>query len=144
MGFLPLQGGWRMVDSECKRQGRSQIQGKPRALDGQPLTLSFLVTKMPRAGCVLSPVSQEGQVLPCVSHSAVSSSLWPLGLYPTWLLCPWDFPGKKTGVGCHSLLQEIFWTQGSNPCLFSCPGRQIPYQLSHRGSPWDGLTLSVG
>ena len=33
------------------------------------------------------------------------------------LLCPWDFPGKNTGVGCHALLQGIFPTQGSNLCL---------------------------
>ena len=31
------------------------------------------------------------------------------------LLCPWDFPGKNTGVGCHALVQGIFLTQGSNP-----------------------------
>ena len=28
-----------------------------------------------------------------------------------------DSPGKNTGVGCHALLQGIFLTQGSNPCL---------------------------
>ena len=33
------------------------------------------------------------------------------------LLCPWDFPGKKTGVGCHFLPQGIFPTQGSKLCL---------------------------
>ena len=33
----------------------------------------------------------------------------------TRLLCPWDFPGKNTGVGSHSLLQGIFPTQGSYP-----------------------------
>ena len=33
---------------------------------------------------------------------------------PTSLLCPWDFPGKNTGVGCHFLLQGIFPTQGLN------------------------------
>ena len=27
------------------------------------------------------------------------------------------FSGKDTGVGCHALLQRIFLTQGSNPCL---------------------------
>ena len=27
------------------------------------------------------------------------------------------FPGKSTGLGCHFLLQGIFPTQGSNPCL---------------------------
>ena len=39
------------------------------------------------------------------------------GLQPTRLLCPWDFPGNNTAVGCHCLLQRIFLTQGSNPCL---------------------------
>ena len=33
------------------------------------------------------------------------------------LLCPWDSPGKSTGVGRHFLLHGIFPTQGSNPCL---------------------------
>ena len=35
----------------------------------------------------------------------------------TWLLCPWNFPGKNTGVGCHFLLQGIFPTPGSHLCL---------------------------
>ena len=30
------------------------------------------------------------------------------------LLCPWDFPGKNTRVGCHGLLQGISPTQGLN------------------------------
>ena len=38
-----------------------------------------------------------------------------------WLLCPWDSPGKDTGVGCHFLLQGIFPTQGSNPRLLRLP-----------------------
>ena len=42
------------------------------------------------------------------SHSVVSDSSWPHGLQPTRLLCPWDFPGKSTGVGCHCLLL-IIW-----------------------------------
>ena len=41
----------------------------------------------------------------------------PHGLQATRLLCPWDFPGKNTGAGCHTLLQRIFLTQGSNPSL---------------------------
>ena len=48
-------------------------------------------------------------------------------------------PGKRpliyfiSGVGCCSLLQGIFLTQGSNPGLLHY--RQILYCLSHRGSP---------
>ena len=38
----------------------------------------------------------------------------PWTMQPTRLLCPWDFPGKNTGVGCHSHLQGIFPTQGLN------------------------------
>ena len=55
-----------------------------------------------------------------LSHSMVSASLWSYGLWPARLLCPWDSPGKNTGVGCHFLLQGIFLTQGLNPCLLHC------------------------
>ena len=55
----------------------------------------------------------------------------------TRILCPWDFPGQNTGVGCHSLLQGIFPTQGSNPSLPHW--RQILYHLSHQGSPVPSL-----
>ena len=40
------------------------------------------------------------------SHAAVSNSQRPHGLQPTRLLCPWDSPGKSTGVGCQCLLQN--------------------------------------
>ena len=46
------------------------------------------------------------------------ATLWPTALR---LLCPWDSPGKNTGVGCHFLLQGVFPTQGSNPPLLRLP-----------------------
>ena len=54
-----------------------------------------------------------------VSRSVMSNSLLPHGLYPLGFLCPWDSPGKDTGMGCHSLLQGIFLTQALNrvPCI---------------------------
>ena len=55
----------------------------------------------------------------------------PLDYSPARLLCPWDSPGKNTGVGCHSPLQGIFPTQGSSQHLLHC--RQTLYQLSHQG-----------
>ena len=66
------------------------------------------------------------------SCSVVSNSLQPHGLQPTRLLCPWDFPGKNTGLGCHFLLQKIFPVLGLNPCLPCC--RQTLYYLSHQKS----------
>ena len=61
------------------------------------------------------------------SHSVVSDSWQPHGLYR-----PWNSPGQNTGVGNPSLLQGIFLTQVLNPGLPHC--RRILYQLSYQGS----------
>ena len=44
----------------------------------------------------------------------MSDSVQPYELQPARLLCPWDFPGKNTGMGCRALLRGISPTQGSN------------------------------
>ena len=62
------------------------------------------------------------------SHSVVSDSLQPHGLYN-----PWKSPSRNTGVGRLSLLQGIFQTHRLNPGLPHC--RRILYQLSHKESP---------
>ena len=75
-----------------------------------------------------------GQLL---SHSVVFDYLWPHGLHPARLHCPWDFPGKNTELGCHFLLQRISPTQGSNLhllCLLHWQVDSLP--LYHLGSPW--------
>ena len=51
---------------------------------------------------------------------------------PARLLCPWNSPGRNTGVGCRFLLQGIFLTQGLNMDLMHC--RYILHHLSHQGS----------
>ena len=83
-----------------------------------------------------TPYSSESE-----SHSIVSDSLQPHGLYS-----PWDSPGQITGVGSLSLLQGIFPTQGSNPGLPHC--RQNLYQLSYKGNPrileWVAFPFSRG
>ena len=69
------------------------------------------------------------------------------------LLCPWDSPGKNTGVGCHLLLQGIFPTLGSNPPLLHwrhilhhwAPGkpRAVPFLTAHcRMTPCDPTDCS--
>ena len=63
----------------------------------------------------------------------MSNSWRHYGLWPAKLLCPWDSPGKNTGVDCHALLQAVFPSQGSNPGLQHCG--QMLYHLSHQGSP---------
>ena len=72
------------------------------------------------------------------SHSVVSNSLWPLGLYSSW-----NSLGQNIGVGSLLLFQGIFPTKGSNQGLSHC--RQILYQLSHQESPrilWVGYPFS--
>ena len=66
--------------------------------------------------------------------SVTSNYLPPHGLWP--ILCPSDFPGKNTGVGCHFLLQGIFWTQGLNlHFLYLLHWQAESLPLSHLGSP---------
>ena len=60
-------------------------------------------------------------------------TLQPHGLQSTRLLCPWDFPGKNTGVGCYFLLQGIFPIQRLNMHLLHWQASSLP--LSHLGSP---------
>ena len=57
--------------------------------------------------CVLALKNSKAE-----SCSVVSDSLLPHGLYS-----PYNSPGQNTGVDSLSLLQGIFPTQGSNPCL---------------------------
>ena len=60
------------------------------------------------------------------SHSVMSDSLRPYGLYS-----PWNSLGQNTGVVSHSLLHGIFPSQGPNSGLPHC--RQILYKLSYQG-----------
>ena len=66
-----------------------------------------------------------------LSHSVMPDSLWPHGLQLASLCCPWDFPGKNTGVGSYFLPQGIFLTR-DQACL-SCINRLILYHWGSRG-----------
>ena len=58
-------------------------------------------------------------------------TLWdPMDCSPPGSSVHEDSPGKNTGVSCHALLQGIFPTQVSNPCLWHC--RRILYRLSYQ------------
>ena len=65
------------------------------------------------------------------------NSLETYRLQSTSLLCPWDSPGRNTGVGCHALLQGIFLTQGLN-LRFLCllHWQVVSLLLTPPGSSW--------
>ena len=96
---------------------------------------------------ILYQLSRKGNRTPQFSsvqfsHSVVSDSLRPHGLYS-----PWNSPGQNTGVGSLSLLQGIFPTQGSNPWPLdvlqrtSSPTHPLPAHFTLQFHPW-GLCLS--
>ena len=90
------------------------------------------LSKLPEATQVVWGVSLILEfmcVFVCANHSVTSNSFRPHGLQHARILCPWDSPGKNTGMGCCALLQGIFPTQGLNPGLLH--GRQIFYCLRH-------------
>ena len=90
--------------------------------------ISFMVNSIIPFSTPQRLSQQQCQSLSCVRFFVTSRTV-----APARLLCPWDSLGKNTGVGCHSLLQRIFLTQGSNLGLLYC--WQILYHLSYR----DGL-----
>ena len=57
---------------------------------------------------------------------------------PTRLPCPWDSPGKNTGVGCHFLLQ-CMKVKNENEVAQSCPTLSDPMDCSLPGSSVHGI-----
>ena len=73
--------------------------------------------------------------LSCVQLFATLWTVWP-----TRLLCPWDSPGKDTGVGSHSLLQGIFLIQGSNSALLCLPALAVGFFTT--SATWEACFLN--
>ena len=86
------------------------------------------------------------------SRSVVSDSFRPYGLQPTRLLCPWDFPGKSTGVGhscilafMHTCMLNHFshvWLCKAMDC--SPPGSSVHGVLQARTAGWVTMPSSRG
>ena len=82
----------------------------------------------------------------------MSHSVRPPRRQPTRLLCPWDSPGKNTGVGCHFLLQcmkvksESEVTQScptlSDPMDWSLPGSSVHGTFQARVLEWGAIAFS--
>ena len=65
-------------------------------------------------------------------------TLQPHRQQPTRLLCPWDSPGKNTGVGCHFLLQHMKVKSESEVAQL-CPTLHDPMDCSLPGSSVHGI-----
>ena len=101
--ILPLnhQGSPMLLLSHLSRV---QLCATPHTADHQaPLSLGFSRQEHWSGLPFPSPMPESEKWK--WSRSVVSDPQRPYGLQPPRLLCPWDFPGKSTGVGCHCLLQ---------------------------------------
>ena len=68
----------------------------------------------------------------------MSDSVQPHRWQPTRLPCPWDSPGKNTGVGCHFPLQCIK-VESESEVAQSCPTPSDPMDCSPPGSSIHGI-----
>ena len=109
-----------MLQAEGIAQGEGQKQGFPHGSDDKESAFS-----------ARDPGSIPGWEDPLekgmATHSSILawripwseepkySSSFPKAWFSESPICPWDFPGKNTGVGCHFLLQGIFPNQELNP-----------------------------
>ena len=79
--------------------------------------------------------------------SVMSDSVLPQRWQPTRLPCPWDSPGKNTGVGCRFLLQ-CMKVKSESEVTQSCPTLATPWTTAYQAPPsmefsrqesWSGL-----
>ena len=77
------------------------------------------------------PCTQNGRLKIEVIRPVKESQSHSVMSYFCDLIKSMEFSRPEYWSGCHSLLQGIFPTQGSNPGLPRC--RQMLYRLSHQG-----------
>ena len=73
----------------------------------------------------------------------MSDSVQPHRQQPTRLPCPWDSPGKNTGVGCHFLLQ-CMKVKNESEVAQSCPTLSDPMDCSLPSSSIHGIFQARG
>ena len=100
----------------------SQLSTVTVAEIDRPLLMVFSSLKSENVSCLVLSDSLRPQVAwtPCDP------------MLPNKLLCPWNSPGKNTGVGSHSLLQGIFSAQRSNLGLPHCRADYLPSEPSRK------------
>ena len=89
-------------------------------------------------------MKREGSEVKCGAYNLalllllVSDSVRPHRRQPTRLHCPWNSPGKNTGVGCHFLLQ-CMKVKSESEVAQSCPTLRHPMDCSPPGSSVHGI-----
>ena len=143
--FLGFPGGSDGKESACHAGDLGSIPGlgrSPGGRHGNPLQCSSL--ENPHGHRSLAGCSPWGHKELDYKESCCSKSLpsclteQPHSWQPTRLLCPWDSPGKNTGVGCHFLLQ-CMKVKNESEVAQSCLTLRDPMDCSLPGSSIHGI-----
>ena len=117
---------------------------------GYPPTKLMVRSTYPKKVCTIRlKICKDNHLISLLllSHYSRSNSVRPHRWQPTRLLCPWDSPGKNTGVGCHFLLQcmKVKMKSLSRAQLLATPwtaAYQAPPSMGFsRQEYWSGLPL---
>ena len=131
------------ADGDCSHEikrhlllGRKAMTKLDSILKSRDITLLNFV-------CIVKTMVFPVVTYGCESWTIKKAEHWRIDAFDPWcwrrllkdqtFYSPWNSLDLNTGVWSISLLQWIFPTQGSNPCLPHC--RQILYQLSYQESP---------
>ena len=139
---LPANAGDEGDTGSTPGLGRS-----PREGSGNLLQYSYLGNPMHRgtwwAALLGSPWTCEA--VAAAKSLQLCLTLQPYRWQPTRLLCPWDSPGKNTGMGCHFLFQCMKVKRESRSVL-SDSSRPHGLQPTKLLCPWDfpGKSTGVG
>ena len=113
---MKLKGKW--------RSKKTRIDGNLSFLLKEMRTQMIKIISLEKINYFILNSILWNEVLPIIITivlcSVMPDSLWPFGLYPTRLLCPWDFPGKNTGVGCLQVSSSRGFSWPSNQTRISC------------------------
>ena len=102
--------------------------------------------------CFMLELSSLYTMLTCSAAATsrqLSPTVRPYRRQPIRLLCPWDSPGKNTGVGCHFLLQ-CMKVKSESEVAQLCPPSVTPWTAAFQAPPstgfsrqehWSGLPL---
>ena len=107
--FFHSSGGWK-VQGQSSGRVQCPMIVLSLAVDGP------LLTALSQGPCYEWHQNERSLFSQGYGLSFMTLSVCMLSCFSP-ILCPWDSPGKYTGVVCHTLLQGIFPTQGLNLCL---------------------------
>ena len=98
---LSISSHWTEVDPTYKQEKREE----------NGIREGDVVKEPEWCGAMSRGMWAASSFLPSVAQYSVWLFVTPWTIaHQGGLLCPWDFPGKNTGVGCHFLLQGTFPT----------------------------------